>query len=308
VFEAVLARAEDHMSMPDRLFRYFPPEASDVLSTAQFWFSRPSDFNDPFEMLPRHDAFLARIAQEFLKGRSASLPPDMAAKVARQWVEDAMEVISAGLPAAEFNRHLQVVCFSANGSNLLMWAHYAKCHTGFVVEFDPTRELFSRGEFRKVEYSAIRPSIENKEDHYEISFTKSAEWGPGGADEAEYRLIMPVPNLLIGKRRGDKEEGRRYIPLPLDSVKAVYFGCRMNPEGECARELLQSLKLAGRGHIKPFVMHRDHSAYRLVPLPWAEWKPLAADIVKDFEGRCGFAGSVALDRPLCRSKAGQNSC
>jgi hypothetical protein len=40
---------------PKKLFRFFPPEASDLFSSKKLWFSAITDFNDPFEALPNFD-------------------------------------------------------------------------------------------------------------------------------------------------------------------------------------------------------------------------------------------------------------
>jgi hypothetical protein len=154
-----------------------------------------------------------------------------------------------------------------------MWSHYARGHLGFVVEFDPQHPLFPALQFGQVDYSPTRPFIEER-DYQKILLTKSPEWGY----EAEYRLIKPVAELKSGRRR-DKKEGH-FIDLPLSAVKAVYFGCRMEPEPRV--EILDSLSDDSAKHIDRFIMQRSAANFELRPIPWAEWKPLppsAADIL-----------------------------
>lgn len=35
-----------------------------------------------------------------------------------------------------------ILCLAEAPDNLLMWAHYADCHRGFVVQFDDTHPFF----------------------------------------------------------------------------------------------------------------------------------------------------------------------
>ena len=57
-----------------------------------------------------------------------------------------------------------------------MWAHYAKSHTGFVVEFDSMHEFFGSGDLLEVRYDASRPELSNPQEWKEIVTTKSPEW------------------------------------------------------------------------------------------------------------------------------------
>jgi|SRR5580658_5344823 hypothetical protein len=43
---------------------------------------------------------------------------------------------------SSFERRHGVLCLSEAPANLLMWAHYADSHRGFVVEFDPASPFF----------------------------------------------------------------------------------------------------------------------------------------------------------------------
>ena len=71
------------------------------------------------------------------------------------WGEEAQE------KAIELLRKkLGICCFTEIRDNILMWAHYAKQHTGFCLEFDVNNEFF-RPLTRaiKVKYDGFRPEI-----------------------------------------------------------------------------------------------------------------------------------------------------
>jgi hypothetical protein len=58
---------------PDRLFRYFPPDASDFFSAKKLWFSTLKDLNDPFDALPRFDVLIESERQHSIKMEHAFL-------------------------------------------------------------------------------------------------------------------------------------------------------------------------------------------------------------------------------------------
>ena len=111
-------------------------------------------------------------------------------------------------------------------SNVLMWAHYAKNHTGFCVEYNFS-DKFLITESRRV--SRFKEIIYHKrEEPFNMNSpsintdqalcTKLSDW----AYENEVRLIIYVPD-----KDGD------YLTIPLDegsSIKAVYFGYRCPDE------------------------------------------------------------------------------
>lgn len=158
---------------PERLFRYFPPEASDFFSEKKLWLSSLKELNDPFDALPRFDTMQANQSQEAIKKEFAFLPP----QVDCDWPtfnkgmsRDASDFNSEmNLPISEKYRELvdndyRLVCFSENPDDLLMWGHYAKGHSGFVVEFNPKHQIFLTEEFGQVDYPETdeRPDVENQ--------------------------------------------------------------------------------------------------------------------------------------------------
>ena len=53
-----------------------------------------------------------------------------------------------------------ICCFSEKRDNILMWAHYAKQHTGFCLEFNVDNDFFTPSTRAiKVEYNAIWPEL-----------------------------------------------------------------------------------------------------------------------------------------------------
>lgn len=256
---------------PSRLFRFFPLEASDFFECGKLWFSEAKDFNDLFEATPRHDALISERVEYLLKREFAfSSPQDSSdyssfikrmASLRKHLYAECIEIVPAGFQEI-FGQHYGIACFSENLESLLMWAHYASCHQGFVVEFNLAHSVFKEG-LEKVAYCNQRPFIEIEKERL-ILLTKSAEW----KYEAEHRLIRLISTLKLGTRRDGKE--KRYLELPPDSVHAVYFGCRMPDLNR--DDMLKSLKSKDWNHVSRFLMRRHHTDFAVVPTSWEQFK------------------------------------
>ena len=149
------------------LFKYLHPDRTDVLRSQSIRFSSPAVLNDPFELKPHLarlaspeymaaemaaevDRSLPRILREELDKLPLELRSLISAKsltklLRRQLPEAqiALEGISvAMLPllqqamAHKLEELIGILCLSQVNDSLLMWAHYADSHRGFVVEFD----------------------------------------------------------------------------------------------------------------------------------------------------------------------------
>ncbi len=272
------------MSRPARLYRYFVPEASDLLAAQQLWVSAASDFNDVFEVVPRYDKLIEDQYLAEVQKNHAFLPPEINVswpeykrsmwRLIEQAIAEDHEVLPEGFQK-KFSEHFGIVCFGTKLDCLLMWGHYTKSHSGFVVEFDPRHSMFDPTEFGKVEYSEVRPLVDVI-DYRKILLQKSPEW----SYEQEYRLIKPVALLPKAMRRDNRE--KHFVSLPLDAVRAVYFGLRMPRERR--DELLSSLTLPGREHIAKYAMRRHREKYAITPVAWAEVKTAPTDAKADFDG------------------------
>ncbi|WP_375724729.1 DUF2971 domain-containing protein [Arcobacter sp. KX21116] len=133
----------------------------------------------------------------------------------------------------------RILCLSENGTNNLMWGHYANSHKGFIIEFDTrylkepirikyTKEIQSLKLMTYIEYYFTKNKILGKQIGKEIMEAlgcKLYDW----EYEEEYRIILsnePRKNLLVC----DKENYSiiRYPNKPI--VKSIIFGCRMPKE------------------------------------------------------------------------------
>lgn len=120
-----------------------------------------------------------------------------------------------------FDHHVGFLCFGANWSSPVMWAHYAQKHTGVALGFDVPDELAT-----KIDYSDEKiqvPFGSHLPNHglsaellMRIQSTKSTDWGY----EREYRVQAP----LIDK---DPSTGLYYIDFDAKlQLREVILGHR----------------------------------------------------------------------------------
>lgn len=136
-----------------------------------------------------------------------------------------------------------ILCLTEKNDNLLMWSHYANSHKGFVLEFYPDHCFFDQRKknlqlaehLKKVRYTYERPefklfdttlSTNENMDNWVNDFiwVKSQHW----SYEEEWRIITTF--------RGCKNvitlnnSNIFLFPLPFDTIKNVYLGCKMSKE------------------------------------------------------------------------------
>jgi hypothetical protein len=260
------------MTRPPRLFHCFPEKAKAIFQEWRLWFSALKDFNDPFEGMPSFQGVVREIVELELRKHYAFLPPtDTSSWPAfrRNMEAERASVTADCLRALQENfrekssQRFRVFCFTAKKPDIAMWGHYADCHRGFVIEFEPSHLLFD--DLNEVHYQEDRPEPEKPGD-FRYLLIKNALW----QNEHEYRLIKKLAEL----DESEPSDGKRFrfVPLPSEAVKAVFFGCQMLPE---VRE--QMIRDLGTRKIQKFLMQPHTSKYALLEVPIDEWKPPAAD-------------------------------
>ena len=226
-------------TLKNAVYKYLPPSRADIFEVKSIRFTQPVLFNDPFESKPHltYGLTLEEIKQALSKswseyGWSTEAVREFENSVSREFLED--------FSSLSYDHHeeiydnigsnIGVLSLTEKCNNLLMWAHYAQSHEGFVIGFDPSHHFFSSrkndgqiGELQKVRYSNERPKKSiNSVSLFDVYLTKSKEW----EYEQEFRLLRhldtadtkfpvePYPVCLF--------------KLPPSCIRSVLFGCRMN--------------------------------------------------------------------------------
>jgi hypothetical protein len=240
-----------------RLFKYFQPKRTEVLRDGLIRFSSPRVLNDPFELKPHIAAVvrkeqipidIAHLMPPLVAKNYAELPPEVRALIPHQlyqsfasahlpYMSTAIETfLNVSLPTItsiiveKFEELIGILCLTEAPSNLLMWAHYADSHQGFVVEFDSESPFFEQRlgpdddlrHIRKVVYRDERPSIILTEmQDFSPFLTKGRDW----SYEAEWRMMMPLS--AASRVIGDGPTAIHLFEFPKSMVRGVICGCRM---------------------------------------------------------------------------------
>ncbi len=158
------------MSKTPTLFKYVSPGSlSKILENCSFKFSRPSEFNDPFDCNFASYNGAVNIDDLFLK----YLPRDSKIKKKdlqlflrqQNYFKEFNEIILSSLEEVRENwdvylEEYRVLCLTPLRDNILMWSHYARDHSGTVIGLNVNEEPFSKA-IRPVDYPKKNDSIDN---------------------------------------------------------------------------------------------------------------------------------------------------
>lgn len=268
-----------HHPLPGTLlYKYYPPETAErVLSTRKIRFSPLIEFNDPFELNTYsvetfsevdfghalaneiHDVIhtgeeiggtgpVVELVKRFIQGDIKDISPyDFAMEVGVAMAKK--KFVSAPSPYTRrvherLAKVMGAFCVSETFDDLLMWAHYASNHEGFVLGIDPS--LVGEA-FRAMAPVSYQPTYPTKDDPFEAAssllgrakskedvgakavqrmfFTKSEAW----SYEREWRAIRDSgcdPN-------GDHKSfdiNAQLEEMPPSAFSALYVGCRTSPK------------------------------------------------------------------------------
>lgn len=207
-----------------KLYKYYPPESESFIllknGDISLRFSQPSALNDPFDLSPTididkktsHD--LAEIIQEKTKSKSMYFldtntgePYERA--TLKQFGDSLYEKTVKIKKLREHNDlSIGVLSLSKNKKSTLMWSHYSKNHTGFMLEIENSFELKNSNTQLKaqdVDYSKYRPTTKQSESYSDKSYFiyKDPVWHY----EEEMRLVVELHTL-------EPTEKTRNDPLP----------------------------------------------------------------------------------------------
>lgn len=283
--------------VPSRICKYREASARSLTNFQDdtVWLSAAAHLNDPYDSSlsidcrPSFDALLAGILpKEPIPGVSqsdleaAALSPDplaalctaalagesdlTAAEASRLhealavFVETQSQALSQKVSAA-YQLGLKICAFGVDATSLIMWAHYAACHTGFCIEYPldslPAKDLrrhllfpviYSQKRFDMSQalrqFAQAGPSLSAINKPILAAVHKSAEW----AYEEEWRLVHPL---------GDDSAG---VAVKMPKPCALYLGSRMSKDVRA--ELLAAARQKGT---PAFEMRLKEGAFGLEP-------------------------------------------
>lgn len=199
-----------------------------IIKDGTMKFTRPSELNDPFDCDPERDEHkhleYIKERKDLLKNAGDNLGLSPAQRLQKKDVM--LKKVEIAIQNREFSQkavnEFGICSLSRDPLNLLMWAHYAKYHTGFVVEFCiPTQaQGFSEEDAlewlvpHKVKYEQTKPIISPYDDKLvmvdKYFLVKGHNWeheqeervidGLRGAGIHRYERKIILKSVIVGMR------------------------------------------------------------------------------------------------------------
>lgn len=221
--------------VPHKLYKYQPFNQYSLINLIkrQLYFSKPENFNDPYDCDPPFRIAKTNRTEKNMNSlftRIRNSMTDTTAFDAKYLTKDKpnkrfeREFVDSPNPIREQIRaKTGITCFSEKVNDILLWSHYADMHKGFCLEFD-TRVPIMKGqqntELYKVAYSKSKSyrrlnirDILNTNVLEVLLTTKSYHWNY----EKEWRVFS-------------NEGGCKAYPFNSKALTGIYFGYKMTQE------------------------------------------------------------------------------
>lgn len=218
---------------PRYLYKYRSISSLDkILINNSLWFSKPEDFNDPFDCRIIHDTqnSVKEITDYLIRN---NIPSFEAKKTAVEYKNNRPKELSEIITKTvdEQISKTGVCCFSTVNDNILMWSHYSESHKGVCLKFDvledPDFFMIPLHMDYQNDYSTFNYIREEREIVSKILKLKSTEW----SYEKEIRVIKPSQIGLIEFNK--------------NALSEIIFGCKVNKN-----EIKRIKNLAGKNYNK----------------------------------------------------------
>ena len=232
----------------------------DLIRKREIFITNPSDFNDPFENIPiRWDLISEEecdnqhyeIFKYIFKDKSEQEIRKIAKEITNSKILLHPSKLSIENPnqIEDWNNKIGILSLSEECDNILMWSHYAKNHTGFVLGFD-TNLFLNNSDFDYIEnvkycteYPIIK-SIGENDDFYKKFFHKSNDW----QYEKEWRLSK------------NHIKDRLYV-IPKEAITELIIGCKMN--NKTKSEIVDIAKNSLGSNLKIYQAKKDIENFKL---------------------------------------------
>lgn len=216
-------------SIPDTLFKYCDEGALAGLETGTMMFTKPLDFNDPFEFLPdltflfdgtRYQKKRLQWTQNFLGYSPSDAPPTcVLSDIAATWIR-------------KVSGNWFVTSLSSADHNVRMWAQYGSNHTGLKLTLKLPAE--ARKNVIKVHYTdpsrvdiSKLKDLPSPEEMGNLLIALATRKGKDWEHEEEFRWFLHgdlniekcFTRLLNGKMKA-------FIPLGQEHIQRVTVGYR----------------------------------------------------------------------------------
>jgi hypothetical protein len=212
-----------------KLYKYFPKERIDFFDNRLIRLTPAAALNDPFEMFPVYDSIFVTGKRRNKHHSFLGVPLQRIHAIGEQWAD--MFFNRTAFIQHYLSERYGMFCLSERYDSLLMWAHYASDHRGFIVEVDGAHAWFNRrqllpevgevGVVRKVTYSNERPITFLKHAPTNVFLVKGKDW----TYEQEWRIVLPLARAV--KVINSAPTNIHLFKVPCSAISRVIFGARM---------------------------------------------------------------------------------
>lgn len=289
-----------------------------ILQTRTLKYSSPSIFNDPFDTQTRIDfgfevsELIEAFEEELYKmihgleepvgdesnelfrhikkvwhnarQSKRKMPRDILRQQTKSFNEETVRMCTESIKEMNnwwyrLSKASRILCLAEDQENLLMWAHYAKDHTGIVIKFKCLPELDTPLiAARKVDYSCKPPVMAELNDYvkhltgqsldlighsdifYKLFLTKSTQW----SYEQEWRVFIPpfdMENPTIKTDDRGQEVLFDYYSFTPQEIHSIYFGCKISKPDRS--DIMEYLNKRDMRHVKKYICIRSDRKYKL---------------------------------------------
>lgn len=245
----------------NKFYKYLKFEDSlKVLTHGTLKYTRPTEFNDPFDCYPYlpekgWDKVYKRLNTQFGLERKAPK------KVLEKNLRGLRQTGKNGVIHRMVSDKLAITCFSADPLSVPMWAHYADEHQGCVIEFQATDNIAKKIALetpdmmfvlpRFIAYTDERTPLYDKQgtiQGFDYIYTKSKQW----SYEKEVRDFVFKDGIHKFSRH---------------QITKVYTGVRMNEANKkIIREMISSMNKEIGSRCKIVELGMAFNSYKFVEL------------------------------------------
>ena len=223
-----------------------------------------------------------RVLRRVVKNSRKKMPKEIYDNMTNDIVADAikeMKQVIEGINGWWMRaiRATKVFCVAERADNLLMWAHYAKDHTGAVIGFQCLPELDTPlCAARKVNYVAKPPVIADLDEYvkymtgqgkprnglniYDMCLSKIEPW----IYEQEWRVfILPadMDNPIIPRDSKGDDVLCDFLGIYPQEIHSIYFGCKMIPD---VRAKILSYLTGDLANVEIYQCDKSEREYKLI--------------------------------------------
>ncbi len=223
---------DESVVKPDVLYKYcaFNEYTEGIFTRNEIYFSSPNEFNDLFDSKlyltsdgteqERKNYLCEQYKKKYPELRESGILAAVNEIIAKG-NDKAILKETVKKSGETFRERFGICCFTEKRDNILMWAHYAKDHTGLCLEFD-TNNKFFEPRILKVSYKVIWP---------ELNVLRLDSYPEG---EMANKLLIKANDWLYEKewRIVDYNIDKRIQNFPEESLSGVILGCRISQENK----------------------------------------------------------------------------